>query len=223
MLKPATRDDNQLFVPIVSVCAKNAFFLFCVVALSLTACKKSSPPPERSKQPASASSNISRIHWLCKKRLATETNATGFMKIWALPESARLEAQTLDKLALALANVLPITNQPLPITNYTPFVTAASALWRPLLDDLVQEESYWEFSHGTNAPGQLVLAVKLGETRGQFWQTKLATAIQQLPSKPPVSLSPLPSQARGWQAVIPSPFFFLGSPSTLTLSQSAGW
>ncbi len=45
---------------------------------------------------------IARVHWLGLKRIAADTNAARFMSLWDLPESVRLEAQTLDKLALAI-------------------------------------------------------------------------------------------------------------------------
>src|SRR5688572_33427987 len=70
-------------------------------------CKKSDPGNSTATKSQSASTSsvtvesLARIHWLGKKRLAAETNAAHFMSIWDLPESARLEAQTLDKLALA--------------------------------------------------------------------------------------------------------------------------
>src|SRR5438874_7029306 len=89
--------------------------LFPLMAVLAGGCQKSSPadqtatsPSARPSVPAAQSADVTRIHWLGKKRIAAETNAAGFMKIWNLPESARLEAQTLDKLSLALANQLPI-------------------------------------------------------------------------------------------------------------------
>src|SRR5216684_3069118 len=125
-------------------------FGFLCLCLFAVGCKKSSPSDEPRAPQTTASpstvdpqtSPVARIHWLGKKRIAAETNAAGFMKIWNLPESARLEAQTLDKLSLALArtNSSPITNSQSLVTNYASLLTGASALLRPLLDDLVQEE-----------------------------------------------------------------------------------
>src|SRR5262249_4628053 len=104
-------------------------------------CNKSSPPPETKPatpaQPAatrpkdqaeeSNTNTVARIHWLGKKRLAADTNATHFMEIWNMPESARLEAQTLDKLALAPWHsqwIAQATNPPsgAPFTNYATLV-----------------------------------------------------------------------------------------------------
>src|SRR5262249_12399576 len=116
-------------------------------------CGKSKPEEERGQRPpvtnafpsaiaAAQPSRVTRIHWIGKKNIPADTNAAGLMKIWDLPESARLENQTLDKFALALAHQLPITNpppalmttnEPSVITNYHAFLSGASALLRPLL------------------------------------------------------------------------------------------
>ena len=177
--------------------SKKSFGLGLVAALMVAlagGCKKSPAPAS----PAAASSDtIARVHWLGKKRLASDKSATAFMAIWNLPESARLEAQTLDKLAVAMAgeksevrgqraegggtnnehrtsNIEPQngsspspaqrenssapspyplpggegqhTNSPPLQSSNTPSppLTGAAALIRPLLDDMVQEESYLE-------------------------------------------------------------------------------
>src|SRR2546425_10226777 len=103
-------------------------------------CKKSTPTDQAAKSSPDSPvpSSLARIHWLGKKRIAAETNSVGFMKIWNLPESAKLEAQTLDKLALALANTNQsrITNHQSPITNYASRITGPSALLRPRLERL---------------------------------------------------------------------------------------
>jgi hypothetical protein len=84
-----------------------------------------------------------RLHWLGKKRLSAESNATNFISIWNMTESLRLESQTLDKLSTAPWRLL---------TTITTLSNAPSALLRPLLNDLIQEESYVEVSASTNAP-----------------------------------------------------------------------
>src|SRR5437899_8984918 len=96
---------------------RSLWFGFCAALLvGLAAgCKKSTPaepvssePPQASPQNAATQAptldTIARVHWLGIKRLAAETNAAYFMSIWNLPETAKLEAQTLDKLALWLAS-----------------------------------------------------------------------------------------------------------------------
>jgi hypothetical protein len=107
---------------------------------------------------------------LGKKRLATETNAAYVMGIWNLPESARLEAQTLDKLSKApWRSLLNQSGASVP----GPFL-------RPLLDDLVQQECYLEMRQATNDPPQLVFAVKAGKGRATLWAKNLAVVLESL-------------------------------------------
>ena len=56
------------------------------------------------------------------KRLAAETNAASFLRMWNLPETAKLKKQTLDKLALALtgATALESNYEALAVGRLTP-------------------------------------------------------------------------------------------------------
>jgi hypothetical protein len=111
-----------------------------------------------------------RIHWLGRKRVSAETNAAGFMRIWNEPESAALEKQTLDRLSPA----------PWRLLRGETGTNAASALLRPLLDDLVQEESYLEIRRPTSQPGALAFAIRLNDARAALWQTNLAAVLESL-------------------------------------------
>jgi hypothetical protein len=114
---------------------------------------------------------LARIHWLGKKRIAAGTNSARFMAMWNLPESARLEAQTLDKLALALGGASNSSaTDPQLITGFP----AATRL-RPLLDDILLEEFYLEVRQATNQPCEIALAIRLNEQRAALWQTSLGT------------------------------------------------
>lgn len=135
----------------------------------LTGCSKSSDA-QRSTSP-SQPAPVLKFHWLGKTRLAAEANATNFLAIWNLPESAKLEAQTLDKLATAPWR-LGATN--VALSN------APTALLRPLLDDLVQQEVYVEVSGATNRAAELVLAIRLPADRAAFWETNLSQVWQSL-------------------------------------------
>ena len=126
-------------------------------------CNKSASDTEAKQKAESRnqkSPTLARVHWLGKDRIAAETNAARFLSLWNLPESARLEMQTLDKVAVLLAGEpqLVITNpvwmpgEPIP-TNTPPPVSLLSGTnylratkrypvatrLRPLLDDLVRE------------------------------------------------------------------------------------
>lgn len=105
------------------------------------------------------------------------------MGIWRLPESARLEAQTLDKLATAPWRVLLHNSD----TN------VPSALLRPLLDDLVEEECYLEMRQPTNQPAQLVFAVHAGKDRTTLWEKNLGMVFESL-----TGVKPAPKSPGGW-------------------------
>ncbi len=91
-----------------------------------------------------------------------------------MPESLRLESQTLDKLSSAPWRLL---------TTATPLSNAPTALLRPLLDDLVQEESYLEISATTNQPAEIVLAIKLPPERAALWQSNLPKVLNFLSAR----------------------------------------
>jgi hypothetical protein len=174
-------------------------------------CKKSSPQqttenPTAQPQtppPTAKAETVARVHWLGKRRLATETNAALFMSIWGLPESQKLEGQTLDKLALAPWNL------PREGTNTASIVAtnANSLLLRPLLEDLVQEECYLEIRGNTlpragsaradsTLPGadmsradsttEIALAVRLEDARSRLWKTNLTSVLDSLKNQAPV-------------------------------------
>jgi len=80
-------------------------------------CKKSpgeagNPQSPTNVQPSSIShqppATLARVHWLGKKRIADQKTSAYFMSLWDMPEAARLESETLDKLALALTGERPL-------------------------------------------------------------------------------------------------------------------
>jgi hypothetical protein len=160
--------------------------LFAVAtAVILCGCDKSSSSAAESTGPSSSSApTIARIHWLGKKQIAAETNSAGLMRIWNEPESARLEAQTLDKLSTApwrLFKHVATTN------------TASAKLLRPLLDDCVLHESYLEIRCATNQPGELAFAIRVNAGRAALWKTNLAAVLESLTG---ISTTPVRD---GWQ------------------------
>jgi hypothetical protein len=127
---------------------------------------------------------IVRVHWLGKRKIAADTNSAELMNVWKMPESVKLEAQTLDKLSQAPWRLLRgETNQ------------AATNLLRPLLQDLADEESYVEVhrpANSTNATEEMILSVRLDSPRAGLWRTNVAAALESLTGIKPVST------ARGW-------------------------
>jgi hypothetical protein len=156
---------------------------------------EASPGPETaSAQPKSpASETVARLHWLGKKRLEGETNAAFFMSIWDMPESTKLEQQTLDKLAVAFAGFFSGATNSSSATNST-----IAGLARPLLEDLLKEESYLEVRSATNQPGETRLAIRLNEDRAAIWKANFPKIVEQLGSS-----TPAPPHAatgsRSWQ------------------------
>ena len=153
----------------------------------------------QSGNPPSQPTTLAQIHWLGKKRIAAETNAARFMGLWNLPESAKLETQTLDKVALAITgelpaqgsdqrsvggiqilatNAQPSVSSPLPATNLlSTRDTPLSIKLRPLLDDLVSEEWYWEMEQTPSQPAELALAIRLGGQRSGLWTSNLSAVL----------------------------------------------
>jgi hypothetical protein len=172
-------------------------------------CKKSAPAP-LVLNPAPVET-VAAVHWLGKERLAADTNASFLMKIWSLPESKRLEAQTLDRLALGLlatngaavvGNQLSAADSKSAATNPPPPLTGSPALLRPLLDDLLQQESFLEVREATNFPGDLTFAIRLTEPRARLWETNLAAVVEGLTAS---RVAAVPGRTNAWQLTVRSP------------------
>lgn len=128
---------------------------------------------------------VARVHWLGMKAISSDTNAVGAMQIWKMPETGRLESQTLDKLSAAPWRFLRGETNP-----------ASTNLLRPLLQDLLDHESYLEIrrpSGVTNAPGEMILAIRLDDQRAGLWETNLGAAIASL-----THTSAVPAPDRRW-------------------------
>ncbi|MGA9777570.1 MAG: hypothetical protein ACLPRE_15665 [Limisphaerales bacterium] len=181
---------------------RNRFILFAALVLL------AGRPVAQSAENASAASisfppTIARVHWLGMKQLSGATNAASLMTIWNLPESGKLEKQTLDKLSLAPWRLL-----------HRIIDTNAAALLRPLLDDLAAEESYLEIRQTTNPPGELVFAIRLDDQRAALWQTNLAAVLELLTGIPPV---PAPGHRYGWSLKKHH------DPNFIELTRASGW
>jgi hypothetical protein len=170
-------------------------------------------------QPAASTDVAARIHWIGKKQLAADTNSATVMGIWALPESVKLEAQLLDKLALAPWPAA-LTNLPYPVTNYPALVASHPnpARVRPLLDDLLHEESYLEVRTPTNRPAEAAFAIRLSAARAALWESNLAAVVE---SATGVRPGPAKDGQPGWESVPVSN----ASPSALSwrLARIGDW
>ncbi len=170
---------------------------------------------------APATGVLARLHWLGLDRVSADTNSARFMAVWRLPQTTALVAQTLDQFSRWPGGGA---------TN------AAAARLRPLLDDLVTSESWWELRAPANSqPSTLnpqlsfALAVRLPADRAGLWQTNLAAAVENLTGVRPVA------DGKGWvvrQSRAPERIEFSragewtlvgwGQDTVVSLSNSAG-
>jgi hypothetical protein len=187
-------------------------------------CNKSAPAP-LVLLPPPPPETVARIRWLGKERVAADTNAASLMAIWNLPESRNIEGLMLDRLAAGLlttngvaaltnqfhpAAVPPgATNSPQPVFNYQSRVTGTPALLRPLLADLLEQESYLEVRQATNLPGELALAIRLKPERARLWETNLAAVLESITGS---RATPAPGRTNGWQLAFHSPQPTVQSP-----------
>ena len=166
--------------------------------------------PSRTINPTPQQSTLARVHWLGKKQIAARKSSSYFMSIWNLPEAARLESQTLDKLALALigqppggaSNQLSVTSNPSSGTNRPSTINPQlSTKLRPLLDDLVREEWYLEIQQAPNQPGELALAVRLDDQRAELWTSNLTAVLGAMTNAQSL---PAPASRLAWRLPLAS-------------------
>ncbi len=144
---------------------KFAIFLTFTLGLGFGCQQKpAEPSPTVRTATALAPEPLLRWHFVGTAKLEGNTNAAKLHEIAALPATQELRTQTLDKLAASLAHSFPTkddanTNRP--------------ALLRPLLDDLLSAETWFQLHAITNGAGAWTLAAELNEERARLWQTNL--------------------------------------------------
>jgi hypothetical protein len=146
---------------------------------------------------------LARVHWQGLNQVSTSSNATQFMRVWRLPLSKALETQTLDKFSQAPWRWL-----------HRNIDTNAAALLRPLLDDLVADESYLQIRSVTGRPAEWALAIRLDERRAALWQTNLAVTLESLTGIRP---DPATSGHYGWSLTKHH------DPNLIELTRVGGW
>ncbi|HVM50482.1 MAG TPA: hypothetical protein VMU04_20825 [Candidatus Acidoferrum sp.] len=228
------------------------FLAAALIGVLFGGCGKPSSPP-LVLHPAPIET-VAAIHWLGKQRLAADTNAASIMSVWDMPESQKLEAQTLDRLAVGLvggslepkaqslesktstarsnapsaapspksathilatnaAEALKATRNtehatptnasttPPPGLDSRPktldarLLTGPAAQLRPLLDDLLQQESFLEVREATNLPGVLIFAIHLSDPRARLWETNLAAVLEGLTGS---RVAAVAGRSNGW-------------------------
>jgi hypothetical protein len=169
---------------------------------SVAGCTKS-----QSDQPAQAlttyipsADTIARVHWLGEERLGVTANAFYFMRLWQMPATTKLQDQTLAKLSAA----------PWGATT----TNLGGAFLRPLLGDIVWNESYLEVHQSNNQPAQFVFAIRLNPEHAGIWQTNLAVILKSLTGTTPVISA---TDSRGW--VLKR----TGTPNQIELTHAGAW
>ena len=144
--------------------------LFCG---ALNGLSQNSQPASASNKAAGPRDLVAQVHWVGKNHLATDPSAAYVMNIWHLPASTQLEAQTLGKLALAFAKLGPQSPD-------SGAITRAQTLIRPLLDDVVGQESFFDMWQRGGEKPELAFGIRLDARRAALWQTNLAAAVESL-------------------------------------------
>jgi hypothetical protein len=128
-----------------------------------------------------------RWRFLGQAQLAGDTNAACFRNVWALPTSQRLVQETLQKLARAPQK---LCKEALVAPGTDP-----SALIRPLLDDLLQVESFGEGRASAGPTPEWTLAVRLDEARAARWRVNLRQVLAAFGATVPAD-----AKAESWEA-----------------------
>ena len=129
---------------------------------------------------------VLRVHWRGRDDLGIMAGAYYFMRLWELPQSGRVEVQTLARLATV----------PWPLSpGQTASTNQAAALLYPLLADVVWSESYSEIRQAAHQPAEFVFAIRLDPSHEPLWQTNLAAVTESLTG---LRSRPAPDGRFGW-------------------------
>jgi hypothetical protein len=118
--------------------------------------------------PAADAPTIVRVHWLGMANLMRESKGTAIEQIGTMAEWRSLREQNLQKLSRAPYELL---RQRAAGTN------AYSELIRPLLDSLIDAESFLELSDATNGTPELTLSLRATAGQARLWRTNLGTTL----------------------------------------------
>ena len=126
------------------------------------------------------------MHWLGKRQIELLMGSYYFMRVWQLPETAKLEARILTQLSSAPSRWLK-----------TP--AERSRLAVPLFDtslkDMVLDECHLEIRQPANQAAEFAFAIHLDSLRTSYWETNTANIIGLLTGAWPI---PFHDGHRGW-------------------------
>ncbi len=105
---------------------------------------------------------IARTHFIGSDQLFADPGGKKLKELWTLPGSVAFRNEALDRFAQLPAQYFGVKG-----------AAKDAALVRPLLEDLLAQESYVDFS----ATPELVIAAKLPEARVKAWDANLRQAV----------------------------------------------
>jgi hypothetical protein len=153
--------------------------LFTVFLLaSGTGCQKSESPAPPASPTVLSPDTIASVHWVGKRRLDLDADAYYLSRVWSLPQTARLQSQTFDRLSTGVWR------------NLLGDVVAAqipAVVLRPLFDDLMLQESYLEIRAASNSQFSAILAVHVNAPLAGVLETNLAIATELLTGSPAIA------------------------------------
>jgi hypothetical protein len=174
-----------------------------LLIFTLTSCGK--PVPITKPAPTVMSpDSVLRVHWLGKRQLGILGGAYSLLRNWELPQAKQLESQTLDKLAAA----------PWTLNGTTDLANVPAALLRPLLDDAIREESFFEIRTEAGGSPEWVFAVQADDKRAGLWRTNLAFVVGSLTGAQSMDVE---DRGRGWSIKLQD------TPVRVRLSRVGGW
>lgn len=131
---------------------------YAVMAMEMVA--GAAPPPDL----------IAQIHFLGGDKISAAANSAAVTNFFCSAEARVLESQTLDKLSRAPGAWFK--------AKIAAGATDGAAQLRPLLDDLLKSEWFFEIRDATNGSPEYALAIRLGNQRAQLWRENLAGVLQ---------------------------------------------
>jgi hypothetical protein len=148
---------------------------------------------------------VLRVHWLGKRELAVDGGAFYFNRVWDLPEIRQLESLTLDNLATA-----PWRLQ----ENAEELENPQAGALRPLFNNVIFEESYFEVRADADNSIQLAFAIRLDQQSSGGWKTNLTLVVESL-----TGLSPSTGRdgRPGWSLIDPQ------APRRIEFAQVGDW
>ncbi len=154
---------------------RNAWLgLLAISIVTLAGCRKPAPPEEADSQHHERlpqTEVIAEMRWSGKHNIERDTNCSGLMSIWSLPESKNLETQVLSNLATVFLN----NSVDSPVSS-----NLQNQILLPMLKDILEGEVLCEVRSSTNGAMALNLAFGLAGGRIPFWQTNLPNVVGSL-------------------------------------------